>query len=185
MDNSFGAYIASLRKESSLSQEALGDEIGVSQATISRLERSHEVPDDPRLIAKLGRAFDLGVRDFLADFEVPPGLTFHPGDMFYAFCPNPMCHTNQLKRGSDGSPGISWRSGGSHDVQDFAEINFCGACGTELVKQCPSCERPLRDAGAEYCVTCGAQLNDRPTAEEWTQIENELGPPPSSDGLPF
>ncbi len=187
MTKSFGEYVAQIRKDSGVSQEALGDEVGVSQATISRLERSADVPDDARLIAKLSRALDMPVREFMADFDLPRGLGSYQVDGFYAFCPNPACGTNKVTRAPNGSLTLHWRSGEFYGQDTFEETNFCGACGTELLKQCPSCERPLRDAGSKYCVTCGAQINDRPTEDDLAVLR-KLHPPlaqPDDDELPF
>lgn len=82
---------------------------------------------------------------------------------------------------------MNFNSRGNYAMDLLSELNFCGACGEELIKRCPQCERLLQGDIAKFCVTCGAQISDRPTEEEWEELGERY--PPSlkepDDDLPF
>ena len=105
-----------------------------------------------------------------------------------AFCPNALCDRNERSRAADGSLRIVFKSSESYPGSKFDEINFCARCGEELVKECPSCKRRIRTKGARFCVTCGAQVSNRPTQAEWEEVAKMLPPEPPNDDdddLPF
>lgn len=60
-----GMFIAVLRKERGLTQEALGRELGVTNKTVSRWENGNYMPDIELLIP-LGEALGVGVNELLA-----------------------------------------------------------------------------------------------------------------------
>lgn len=59
-----GQRIQELRKQSSLSQEALGEKLGVSRQAVSRWEMDGAVPEVDKLIA-MGRLFGVDLNDLL------------------------------------------------------------------------------------------------------------------------
>lgn len=187
MDASFGGRVALLRKAQDLSQGDLGERVGRSQATISRLERASEVPDDLRLLGKLARALDTSLQDLLGDFD-PPTPDWAPDDdqTFFAFCPNPFCDSNSVRREGNGNLSVRWSSGSEYILDVKNEVNFCERCGEDLIKDCSECGRPITSSKARYCRTCGTQLNTRPTDEEWVELRKKYPPPTEpDDDLPF
>ena len=177
--------MATLRKAAELSQEGLAERLGMSQSSVSRIESNSSPPSDPRLLSRLARVFELPVSELLEEAEVPDGLTTELMGEFWAFCPNPFCDRNERSRSGAGDPVVQWKSGMFFDPELFAETNYCSRCGEELVKQCPSCKKPLRERGARYCTTCGTQLTDRPTEDEWDRIRREVTIAEPDDDLPF
>lgn len=63
--NKVGKFIASLRKEKGLTQEALGQKLGVTNKTVSRWETGSYMPDIDLLIP-LGEALGVSVNELLA-----------------------------------------------------------------------------------------------------------------------
>ena len=59
-----GQRIQELRKQSNLSQEALGEKLGVSRQAVSRWEMDGAVPEVDKLIA-MGRLFGVDLNDLL------------------------------------------------------------------------------------------------------------------------
>lgn len=59
-----GAFIASLRKEHNLTQEALGEKLGVTNKTISRWENGNYMPDVEMLL-KLSEEFTVSINELL------------------------------------------------------------------------------------------------------------------------
>ena len=59
-----GQRIQELRKQSNLSQEALGEKLGVSRQAVSRWEMDGAVPEVDKLIA-MGRLFEVDLNDLL------------------------------------------------------------------------------------------------------------------------
>jgi DNA-binding XRE family transcriptional regulator len=163
----FGSSLAELRKARKLSQAEMAAQAGVSQATVSRLEASEKHPTDVRLLAKLAKALETPLSELL-----PAGsdLPFRYGEQFYAFCPNPFCSLNRTGIDKEGVPFVSWTSTTSYPSNEFDEVNYCATCGTELVKDCPSCKRRFDQQRTNYCVTCGERVSDHPTEEEWARI---------------
>jgi DNA-binding XRE family transcriptional regulator len=187
-DMNFGGWLAKLRKRRRMSQGALGQAVGLSQATVSRLESEADPPDDTKLLARLAQGLGISITDLLDGFPTPSGLGADVSGEFFSFCPNPLCDANEVGRNPTGVF-VKWKSGQVYPANMFSEINFCGRCGEELVKECPSCKRPLRRAGTKYCVTCGTQVVNRPTAAEWKLIEQRVPggtpEPAPDDDLPF
>lgn len=60
-----GKYIASLRKQASLTQEELGEKLGVTNKTVSRWENGNYMPDI-EMLQLLSKVFDVGINDLLA-----------------------------------------------------------------------------------------------------------------------
>jgi hypothetical protein len=100
----------------------------------------------------------------------PPALVQSESEKFYAFCPNPLCERNEAGTKIDDSPYVKWTSGREYFSEEFAETNYCESCGTQLIKECPSCGKRLSRAGTRFCITCGAPVVERPTHEEWEEI---------------
>lgn len=65
-----GQRIAAERKKSGLSQESLGDRLGVSRQAISKWEADAAIPEIDKLIA-LSRLFSVSVADLLGIEESP------------------------------------------------------------------------------------------------------------------
>ena len=59
-----GKYIASLRKQASLTQEELGEKLGVTNKTVSRWENGNYMPDI-EMLQLLSKVFDVGINDLL------------------------------------------------------------------------------------------------------------------------
>ena len=72
-----GQRIQELRKEQGLSQEALGEKLGVSRQAISKWEGDGAVPEVDKLIA-LSRLFGLSLNE-LRQVDVAPGTPEDPG----------------------------------------------------------------------------------------------------------
>ncbi len=60
-----GKFIASLRRQAGLTQEALGEKIGVSNKTISRWENGNYMPDI-EMLQLLSKEFDVNIHELLA-----------------------------------------------------------------------------------------------------------------------
>ena len=60
-----GKFIAELRKEQKLTQEQLGEKIGVTNKTISRWENGNYLPPADILLA-MSRLFDVSVNEILS-----------------------------------------------------------------------------------------------------------------------
>jgi len=67
-----GQRIQDLRKQHNLSQEALGEKLGVSRQAISRWEMDGAVPEVDKLIA-MGKLFGISLNDLLQVEEPAPG----------------------------------------------------------------------------------------------------------------
>ena len=177
-----GPKIARLRKQKSMSQEQLATAAGISQATVSRLEKQ-EQEASIKTLAKLARALSVGLS------ELAPPEALRPGDLsddaFYAFCENPFCARNKLKL-ADKRPTVYWESWQSYRGENWSDVNFCRVCGGDLVKECSSCGFRLTDKGGRFCTRCGKELTERPTEEEWTRIRAQLQPGEDfDDDIPF
>jgi len=59
-----GRFIAALRKEKSLTQEALGEKLGVTNKTVSRWENGNYLPDAEMLLL-LSEEFDVTINELL------------------------------------------------------------------------------------------------------------------------
>lgn len=60
-----GKFIASLRKQANMTQEALGELLGVTNKTISRWETGSYMPDI-EMLQLLGKTFDVSLNELLA-----------------------------------------------------------------------------------------------------------------------
>jgi len=170
------------RKRKKLSQAQLAAEAGVSQATISRLEKG-EQQVELRTLAKIAKALGVDLRDLVPDSELEAALGQLEQNDFYAFCPNPFCPKNSFEL-KNGLPAVYWKSGQKYARERFGEVNFCTRCGEELAKECSSCKRRLEDVGTRYCVSCGRPITSRPTPEEWKRIGEMLNQV-KEDDIPF
>lgn len=176
--------IAELRKEKNISQEQLAKEFGVSQATISRLE-SGEFEPSLQVLAKTARYFNIDLREIVPAERLNNLLDTRAVNSIFAFCPNPFCDSNEFYK-QDGQSWIRWKSGKSYDANRYEEINFCTRCGSDLIKECPSCGKLIEESGAKYCIRCGEKIVDRPTKEEWERIGQILdNREPTEDEIPF
>lgn len=183
MSDHFGNHIAELRRKKGLSQADLAAASALSQATISRLEAADRFTKDIRLLSKVANALREPLSDLLPDDFLQETLQTNGEETFFAFCPNPFCTENTNGLDNDGNPFIRWTSNGIHQSAQFDQTNFCAACGTELVKECPSCKRRFEHKRTKFCITCGSQVCDRPTAEEWQRIR-EIYEPKRPDNFP-
>lgn len=172
--------LAKLRKAKDLSQQELASLAGVSQATISRLEQNEHDPS-LQMLGKLARALEVDLRELLEESTLNQLLGQENQEDFYAFCPNPLCTSNKISR-SEGTNRVAWTSGKNYPTDRYNEINFCTRCGTDLAKECPGCGRRLENEGTRYCITCGTQITDRPTDEEWDEIGRLVDP---NHDIPF
>jgi transcriptional regulator with XRE-family HTH domain len=178
-----GQILVKLRKGKQLSQEELAAASGVSQATISRLEKQEQTASI-KTLAKLARALEVGL------LELAPRETLDNGevadDTFSAFCDNPFCSRNKLLLAPDKTCRVQWDSWQQYRSDAWSEANFCRSCGSELVKECPGCAKRLLDKGGRYCTRCGTKLTARPTQDEWKQITAQLkGSEEEDDDIPF
>ena len=170
--NAFGEQLSALRKERSISQAAIADQVGVSQATISRLESLSMPPSDTRLIAKLSRSLGVRVSELLSESSLQDLWGEAPDESFVAFCPNPFCKRNvHYVDADDGSLTVRWDSSERYLASQYDEFNFCGECGEDLVKECPSCRRRMDTDRLRFCVTCGSRICERPTDAEWVRLK--------------
>ncbi len=138
------------------------------------------------MVSHLARALNVTVTELLEGYPTPPGL-ISDSSSFLAFCPDPLCITNKTGRNNDGTVFVRWTSGNQYPIAHFDQVNFCERCGEGLVKECPSCRKPVTRPNTKYCITCGTQIVARPTIEEWEMIR-ALYPDPepsSDDDLPF
>jgi transcriptional regulator with XRE-family HTH domain len=165
MESHDGALLAEIRKELKLSQAELAASAGLSQATISRLENSEEWGSDIRVLSKIAKAVNRPLSDFLPQTPAYPG-----NEHFFALCPNPLCSRNRHSVNEKG-PAVYWQSWSSYPSTEFADVNFCPSCGTELVKECPNCKRRFPAKESRYCIRCGERICKRPTSDEWKAIE--------------
>jgi|SRR5215469_3379926 len=178
-----GLKITRLRKQKNMSQEQLASAAGISQATVSRLEKQ-EQEASVKTLAKLARALSVGLS------ELAPPQALRSGDQsddaFYAFCEDPFCVRNKIKLVNE-EPTVYWESWQSYRSENWSDVNFCRACGGDLVKECSSCEFRLADKGGRFCTRCGKRLTERPTKEEWAKITAQLKPVAEDfdDDIPF
>lgn len=162
--------IAELRAEQKMTQAQLADLAGVSQATISRLESINEDSDlrqDTRLLGKIAKGLKVSLAELFPDCFSPR----LKGEEFWAFCPNPMCEKNESGVYENGTPHVCWKSGSLYCSDDYDDVNYCTHCGTQLVKECPNCRKPLEERYPKFCIKCGHKICSRPTAEEWKLIQ--------------
>lgn len=60
-----GKFIATLRKEKDLTQEQLGEKLGVTNKTISRWENGNYMPDI-EILSLLSKEFDVSINEFIS-----------------------------------------------------------------------------------------------------------------------
>jgi len=164
--------IATLRKKHNLSQTQLAEIANVSQATVSRIESGDSTPN-LQFLSSVAKHLGIPLRELVPEGQLRALLGQDELSEFYAFCPNPFCDRNRYFK-KDRTDYINWLSGRTYPSEAFDEVNYCTRCGTRLVKECPSCGRRLEDGGTNYCISCGKEINDRPTPNEWKRIHNEL-----------
>lgn len=183
----FGESISALRKREEMSQDDLAQAIGHSQATVSRLEDLEKSPSDLKLLSKLARALSEPLADLLPQSFADEIFPANREDTFFAFCPNPFCSGNSTGRKENGNVYSSWKSNTQHSSEDYDTINYCGSCGTDLVKECSNCKRRISSGFPKFCVSCGNEISNRPTPEEWKKIEESHPKPTGSNGddIPF
>lgn len=64
-----GKYVASLRRQAGLTQEMLGEKLGVTNKTISRWENGNYMPDI-EMLALLAKEFGVSINDLLAGEKI-------------------------------------------------------------------------------------------------------------------
>ena len=104
-----GQRIQALRKEKGLSQEALGEALGVSRQAVSQWEADASLPELDKLVG-LSRLFGLPLGDLLQLEETRPG--FKNGGWPTGCPPRPLCSWRRrwYGRGRDWSgPRSAWR----------------------------------------------------------------------------
>ena len=69
MEESLGQRIARLRKNKGLTQEELGDKVGVSSQAVSKWETDSSVPD-VMLLVKIANLFDISVDELLGNDRI-------------------------------------------------------------------------------------------------------------------
>lgn len=184
MEETTSQKIIKARKRQKLSQADLAALIGVSQASISRIEKSEQHPDF-KLYAKIAKALKVDLKDIAPEEMLEQLQRQSPFENFYAFCPNPFCDKNEFGWNKDTMKSfVRWNSGKFHEAENYNKANFCSSCGTDLVKECPNCKQRLTDKGSRYCMGCGTEITERPTHEEWKIIE-EKNKAKLADELPF
>jgi len=176
-----GQRIAEFRTLHQLSQADLAEKIGVSQATISRTEKADDDPADIRFLIKIADALRISLLELTEGSDVHQTLTHSHDDTFKAFCPNPLCDSNESGVREDGSAWVSWRSSRNYAGHLYNDVNFCGKCGTSLVKACPNCGLRMDAKGQSFCTRCGKELSSRPNEDDWKKIRKRH---PGSNKLP-
>lgn len=75
-----GKFIAALRKEKGLTQEQLGEKLGVTNKTISRWENGNYMPD-VEMLTLLSKEFGASINELISgerllaeDFKKPPTI---------------------------------------------------------------------------------------------------------------
>ena len=175
-----------------MSQSELACYVGVSQATISRLEATETYPTNIRLLSKIANTLKVSL-DALLPEEALREMLSSSGDTFCAFCPNPFCKRNEHGLTQKGTVKVNWQSWQIYDSERFDRINFCLQCGEELVKECRNCKSRFESKDTRFCTTCGEKVCNRPTEAEVKQIRSihkPLEPPPeplspSDESIPF
>lgn len=189
----FGERLAKLREHAGITQRDLAKKVRVSQATISRLESSAEPPSDILLLSRLARELDTTFSELAPGIELRSGTheIEREGEFFFSFCPNPFCQRNKRDM-LNGAHVMYWTSYDGFPCSEFNEVNYCESCGTELVKECPNCQKRLGKKWTRFCTRCGKRIIERPTDEEWVTIKKLVKPakpedPPASAGdeIPF
>jgi transcriptional regulator with XRE-family HTH domain len=66
----FGRFLAQLRKEKNLTQEALGQKLGVTNKTISRWENGNYMPDI-EMLKLLSEEFDVSMNELVSGERIP------------------------------------------------------------------------------------------------------------------
>ena len=69
MEESLGQRIARLRRNKGLTQEDLGDKVGVSSQAVSKWETDSSVPD-VTLLVKIANIFDISVDELLGNDRI-------------------------------------------------------------------------------------------------------------------
>jgi len=172
-----------------MSQEDLAKAAGISQATVSRLEKGEQTAS-VKTLAKLARALGITLTELAPPSTLPPQET--PSDTFWGFCDNPFCQRNKFKLDEKKVSTVYWESWQQYSCESWADTNFCKSCGNDLVKECANCEKVLDERNLRFCIRCGKRITSRPTKDEWKTIEAQLKPTPpveaeeeADDGIPF
>jgi hypothetical protein len=78
---------------------------------------------------------------------------------------------------------MQWKSLESVSQGEFFELEYCGRCGTRLIRVCPHCGKRIRRVPEWFCSRCGRQMHDFPEAQRLA-LEKRFGscrdalPPP-------
>ncbi len=166
-----GRRISEVRVRRRMSQTALAQRVGVSQTTISRMERRDVGQYQLRLLSVVAEALACKLEELLPAHLLAADGRVRWIDDFYVFCPNPFCQGNRVVINQQGvACGIHWGSCASRPIEQFDDVVYCHRCGEELVKQCPQCRRPITQPHSNHCEGCGAVVCDRPTGHVIKQL---------------
>ena len=169
----FGERLAEAREEAGMTQRELADRTGLSQTQISRMESGGRLQrPSPSMVKILAESMDLSLVELVSRTPLKPMILELDEPMdedsghHLHYCPNPFCSRNQIKASPVRTYTILWKSAERVMRAEFAQVEFCGHCGTKLIRCCPHCGKRIRQAPEYFCCRCGRQIHDRPTALE-------------------
>ena len=99
----FGRWILKLRRRRRLSQRKLGEAVGSSQASVSRLEAEKTTPDMLGCSRGVHWPHEVPLQ-LIQRFPMRDALSSMTKLRSYAFCQNPFCERNKIDCGPDGGP---------------------------------------------------------------------------------
>ena len=135
----FGKAMRRQRARMHITQKQLSSRIGCSQPMVSRLETQPEPPDKIDTLVSIQRELDIDISPWLKTARTRQAQN---GRSFFIFrCP--CCVTNGQAKTYEVDPK-------RHD-----DINFCGVCGSNLIKECSACDENLSLKEHDYCGYCG------------------------------
>lgn len=169
-----GKRITEARTSAKLSQAKLAKRVGVSQATLSRLEKSESDPSDFRLLVNIAKALSIPVASLVEGTPLAASPEENREGQFLAICVNLLCPRNEVERLKDGRIRFKYTAEQMHPLSEFGEIHFCGACGRSLLKECPNCQAKVKENTQRYCVRCGHALLPLPSDEIIKKIQGEF-----------
>jgi transcriptional regulator with XRE-family HTH domain len=166
-----GERVAELRQKAGLTQSELAARIGVTQGYISRLETGGKLQQmNPHLLEAIIEGLEVekgeALRGTHMERLVLDEVIDEDSGQHMHYCPNPFCSRNEIRRTPVRTYAIAWKSAERVSRPEFAQVEFCGHCGTRLVKVCPHCGKRIRKAPEYFCCRCGRQIHDRPNGPE-------------------
>ncbi len=172
-----GERLAFLRREADLSQSLLAERSGLSQQMLSRLENGGKIQRVPMAILRAvaeGLSLDLHdlVKGTSLDKHVEDEADEDPG-VHLCYCPNVFCGLNNIQQYRLGGYELAWSSVQTMTAREWRELEFCGHCGTRLVKACPHCSKRIRKAPEFFCSRCGKQIDEGPHEHQRKYLDTE------------